>query len=40
MGKLIRFAKHVYKYISTKGIDGACNYIDKIADKIDDFGAP
>lgn len=37
MGKLIRFAKHVYKYISTKGIDGACNYIDKIADKIDVF---
>ncbi|MBE6762759.1 MAG: glycosyltransferase family 4 protein [Ruminococcaceae bacterium] len=37
MGKLFRFVKKVYHYISTKGIDGACNYIDKIADKVDVF---
>ena len=37
MGKLIRFIKHVFRYISTKGFDGASNYIDKIANKIDVF---
>ena len=37
MGKMIRFAKQVYRYIKNKGFDGAANYIDKISEKIDVF---
>ena len=35
MGKLYRFAKRVYRYISKRGISGVSDYINKVAAKTD-----
>lgn len=38
MGKLIRFTKRVFRYLSQRGIGGVSEYIDKVAAKIDVIG--